>query len=38
MVIVYGAAERRRMAEEYGAADFISKPVELDPPKARSGR
>jgi len=26
------------MAEEYGAADFVTKPVDFDPPKARSGR
>jgi len=38
MVTAYGDDERRRMAEEYGAADFVTKPVDFDPPKARSGR
>jgi CheY-like chemotaxis protein len=35
MVTAYGDDERRRMAEEYGAADFLTKPVDFDPLKAR---
>jgi CheY-like chemotaxis protein len=30
MVIVYGDDERRRLAGEYGAAEFITKPVDFD--------
>jgi len=30
----YGDDERRRMAEEYGAAEFIAKPVDFDLLKA----
>jgi CheY-like chemotaxis protein len=30
MVTAYGDDERRRMAEEYGAADFLTKPVDFD--------
>jgi hypothetical protein len=33
-----GRLWRRRMAEEYGAADSVTKPVDFDPQKARSGR
>ena len=29
MVIVYGDDERRRLAGEYGAAEFITKPVDF---------
>ncbi|HZU87892.1 MAG TPA: response regulator [Stellaceae bacterium] len=35
MVTAYGDEERRRRAEEYGAADFISKPVDFDFLKAQ---
>ena len=35
MVTAYGDDERRRIAGEYGAADFITKPVDFDPLKAR---
>jgi DNA-binding NtrC family response regulator len=30
MVIAYGAGERRRRADELGAAEFITKPVDFD--------
>jgi CheY-like chemotaxis protein len=30
MVTAYGDDERRRRASEYGASDFISKPVDFD--------
>ena len=30
MVTAYGDDERRRRASEYGAADFITKPVDFD--------
>ena len=30
MVTAYGDEERRRMAHEHGAADFIAKPVDFD--------
>jgi CheY-like chemotaxis protein len=30
MVTAYGDDERRRLASEYGAAEFISKPVDFD--------
>jgi DNA-binding response OmpR family regulator len=35
MVTAYGDDERRRRASEYGAADFITKPVNFDFLKAR---
>ena len=35
MVTAYGDDERRRMAEEYGAAKFITKPVDFDLLKAQ---
>jgi DNA-binding response OmpR family regulator len=30
MVTAYGDDERRRHADEYGAAEFITKPVDFD--------
>ena len=30
MVTAYGDAERRRLADEYGAAEFITKPVDFE--------
>jgi CheY-like chemotaxis protein len=30
MVTAYGDDERRRQASEYGAAEFITKPVDFD--------
>jgi DNA-binding response OmpR family regulator len=30
MVTAYGDDERRRRASEYGAAEFITKPVDFD--------
>ena len=30
MVTAYGDDERRRRANEYGAAEFINKPVDFD--------
>jgi len=30
MVTAYGDEERRRLAAEYGAAEFITKPVDFD--------
>jgi DNA-binding response OmpR family regulator len=30
MVTAYGDDERRRIAAEYGAAEFITKPVDFD--------
>jgi DNA-binding NtrC family response regulator len=30
MVTAYGDDERRRNADEYGAAEFITKPVDFD--------
>jgi CheY-like chemotaxis protein len=30
MVTAYGDDERRRMANEYGAAEFVTKPVDFD--------
>jgi CheY-like chemotaxis protein len=30
MVTAYGDDERRRLADEYGAAEFITKPVDFD--------
>jgi len=35
MVTAYGDDERRRRANEYGAADFLSKPVNFDHLKSR---
>jgi CheY-like chemotaxis protein len=35
MVTAYGDDERRRLAEAYGAAEFITKPVDFDQLKAR---
>jgi hypothetical protein len=35
MVTAYGDDARRRLAGEYGAAAFITKPVDFDLPKAR---
>jgi CheY-like chemotaxis protein len=35
MVTAYGDDERRRMAGEYGASDFITKPVDFDFLKAQ---
>jgi CheY-like chemotaxis protein len=38
MVTAYGDDERRRRASEYGAADFITKPVDFDFLKAQLHR
>jgi CheY-like chemotaxis protein len=38
MVTSYGDEERRRRASEYGAADFITKPVDFDFLKAQLRR
>jgi CheY-like chemotaxis protein len=38
MVTAYGDDERRRQASEYGAADFITKPVDFDILKAELRR
>src|SRR5947209_10367066 len=35
MVTAYGDDERRRRASEYGAADFLSNPVDFDQLKSR---
>ena len=35
MVTAYGDDERRRLAGEYGAAEFITKPVDFDFLKTR---
>jgi len=35
MVTAYGDDERRRRATEYGAAEFITKPVDFEFPKAQ---
>jgi CheY-like chemotaxis protein len=35
MVTAYGDDERRRMAKEYGAAQFITKPIDFDLLKAQ---
>ena len=35
MVTAYGDDERRRRAAEYGAADFLAKPVDFDHLKAQ---
>ena len=38
MVTAYGDEERRRLAAEYGAAEFITKPVDFDQLKAHLRR
>src|SRR6202140_2189297 len=38
MVTAYGDDERRRLAGEYGAAEFITKPVDFDLLKAQLRR
>jgi len=38
MVIAYGDDERRRRAGEYGAAEFITKPVDFEMTATSSGR
>ena len=35
MVTAYGDDERRRRADELGAADFLAKPVDFDELKAQ---
>jgi CheY-like chemotaxis protein len=35
MVTAYGDDERRRLAGEYGAAEFITKSVDFDSPKTQ---
>ena len=35
MVTAYGDEERRRLAAEFGAAEFITKPVDFDQLKAQ---
>ena len=35
MVTAYGDDERRQRAAEYGAADFLAKPVDFEPLKAQ---
>jgi DNA-binding response OmpR family regulator len=35
MVTAYGDDERRRRAAEYGAADFLAKPVDFEHLKAQ---
>ena len=35
MITAYGDDERRRRAAEYGAAEFITKPVDFDQLKAQ---
>jgi CheY-like chemotaxis protein len=35
MVTAYGDEERRRRAAEYGAADFLTKPIDFDHLKAQ---
>lgn len=35
MVTAYGDDERRRLASEYGAAEFLTKPVDFDALKAQ---
>jgi CheY-like chemotaxis protein len=35
MVTAYGDDERRRVASEYGAAEFLTKPVDFDALKAQ---
>ena len=38
MVTAYGDEERRRRAAEYGAAEFLTKPVDFDFLKERLRR
>jgi len=38
MVTAYGDVERRRLAGEYGAAEFITKPVDFERLKAQLGQ
>ena len=38
MVTAYGDDERRRLAGEYGAAEFITKPVDFERLKAQLGQ
>jgi DNA-binding response OmpR family regulator len=38
MVTAYGDDERRRRAAEFGASEFITKPVDFDLLKAQLGR
>jgi len=38
MVTAYGDDERRRRAQEYGALEFITKPVDFDQLKAQLSR
>jgi len=38
MLTAYGDEERRRLAKEYGAADFLTKPVDFDSLKERLRR
>src|SRR4051812_45046766 len=38
MVTSYGDDERRRLAEEHGAAQFLTKPVDFDLLKAQLGQ
>ena len=38
MLTAYGDEERRRRAAEYGAADFVTKPVDFDLLKERLRR
>ncbi|HXQ53061.1 MAG TPA: response regulator [Stellaceae bacterium] len=38
MVTAYGDEERRRLAKEFGAADFLTKPVDFDYLKAQLRR
>jgi DNA-binding response OmpR family regulator len=38
MVTAYGDDERRRRADEYGASEFITKPVDFDLLKQRLGQ
>jgi CheY-like chemotaxis protein len=35
MITAYGDTERRRIADEFGAADFLSKPIDFDHLKRR---
>jgi CheY-like chemotaxis protein len=38
IVTAYGENERRRQAAEYGATEFLNKPVDLERLKARLGQ
>jgi DNA-binding response OmpR family regulator len=38
MVTAYGDDERRRLADEYGAAQFVTKPVNFELLKAQLRR